>query len=322
MAPAKLLLVDDDESVLTGLGTVLEAQGFNVTTASSVIEALQHIASESFDVLLSDLHMPGDGDGLIVVGAMRHANPKAVTLLLSANPDMTKATAAILRQVDDIVTKPVKAGAILQAIRQHLAQEKPSRRSGSIELAATVLERESASVTQAWLQAMKETGGLTAAPITEEEQTDYLPDAIDEIVYRLRYPQRLGSMTLFSMAALQHGARRRRQGFGAPMLVEEARALQVALFQAVQHNLDLIGVGQFPGTLMVIADEVNAQLLQSLSGYENEKPAGFPQDDRPAPKREIDEGETSRRQEIAESTVKVPEAAIFVRKYLGNRPQS
>ena len=322
MAPAKLLLVDDDESVLTGLGTVLEAQGFNVTTASSVIEALQHIASESFDVLLSDLHMPGDGDGLIVVGAMRHANPKAVTLLLSANPDMTKATAAMLRQVDDIVTKPVKAGAILQAIRQHLAQEKPSRRSGSIELAATVLERESASVTQAWLQAMKETGGLTAAPITEEEQTDYLPDAIDEIVYRLRYPQRLGSMTLFSMAALQHGARRRRQGFGAPMLVEEARALQVALFQAVQHNLDLIGVGQFPGTLMVIADEVNAQLLQSLSGYENEKPAGFPQDDRPAPKREIDEGETSRRQEIAESTVKVPEAAIFVRKYLGNRPQS
>jgi CheY-like chemotaxis protein len=316
------LLVDDDESVLTGLGTVLEAQGYSVTTASSVIEALQHIASESFDVLLSDLHMPDDGDGLIVVGAMRHANPKAVTLLLSANPDMTKATAAMLRQVDDIVTKPVKAGAILQAIRQHLAQEKPSRRSGSIELAATVLERESASVTQAWLQAMKETGGLTAAPITEEEQTDYLPDAIDEIVYRLRYPQRLGSMTLFSMAALQHGARRRRQGFGAPMLVEEARALQVALFQAVQHNLDLIGVGQFPGTLMVIADEVNAQLLQSLSGYENEKPAGFPQDDRPAPKREIDEGETSRRQEIAESTVKVPEAAIFVRKYLGNRPQS
>ena len=321
MAPARLLLVDDDESVLTGLGTVLEAQGYSVTTASSVIEALQHIASESFDVLLSDLHMPDDGDGLIVVGAMRHANPKAVTLLLSANPDMTKATASMLRQVDDIVTKPVKAGAILQAIRQHLAQEKPSRRSGSIELAATVLERESASVTQAWLQAMKETGGLTAAPITEEEQTDYLPDAIDEIVYRLRYPQRLGSMTLFSMAALQHGARRR-QGFAAPVLVEEARALQVALFQAVQHNLDLIGVGQLPGTLMVIADEVNAQLLQSLSGYENEKPAGFPQDDRPAQKRETDERETGRRQEIAESTVKVPEAAIFVRKYLGNRPQS
>jgi DNA-binding response OmpR family regulator len=322
LAPAKLLLVDDDETVLSGLGAVLEASGFKVTTASSVVEALRHIASESFDVLLSDLHMPGDGDGLIVVGAMRHTNAKAVILLISANPDMTKATAAMLRQVDEIVLKPVNAGTILQAIRQHLVQEKPSPRSLTIEAAATVLERESASVTQEWMEAMKETGGLTDVSITEEEQCDYLPDAIDEIVYRLRYPQRLGSMTLFSMAALQHGARRRRQGFGSPVLVEEARALQVALFQAVQDNLDLIGVGQLPGTLMVIADEVNAQLLQSLSGYENEKPVAFAQDDRPGREWETNEGETGRRPESAESRARVPEAPIIVRKYMGNRPQS
>jgi hypothetical protein len=261
--------------------------------------------------------MPGDGDGLIVAGAMRHANPKAATLLISANPDMTKATAAILRQVDEIVLKPVNAGTIVQAIRQHLVQEKPSPRSLTIEAAATVLERESASVTQAWLQAMKETGGLTDVSITEEERCDYLPDAIDEIVYRLRYPQRLGSMTLFSMAALQHGARRRRQGFAAPVLVEEARALQVALFQAVQHNLDLIGVGQLSGTLMVIADEVNAQLLQSLSGYENEKPVGFPQDNRPALK-----PETSRGPEPVGFAVKTPETTIIVRKYMSSRLSS
>jgi hypothetical protein len=116
-------------------------------------------------------------------------------------------------------------------------------------------------------------------PLTEEEQSEYLPAALDEIVYRLRTPQTLGSMTLFSMASLQHGAQRRRQGFGATVLVEEARALQVALFQAIEKNLDLIGVGQAAGTLMAIADEVNAQLLQSLSGYENEKPV-FPEDDR------------------------------------------
>jgi len=58
LAPAKLLLVDDDETVLAGLAVVLEAEEYKVTTASSVIEALRHIASESFDVLLSDLHMP------------------------------------------------------------------------------------------------------------------------------------------------------------------------------------------------------------------------------------------------------------------------
>ncbi len=291
LAPVRLLLVDDDDSVLSGLGVVLEAYEFEVTTASNVTEALKRIASESFDVLLTDLHMPGAGDGLIVAGAMRHAHPGAVTLILSANPDMTKASAAVLRQVDEILVKPVKAAAIVEIIRQRLGEAGPltaqrlvDREQGSqqrpVELVATVLERERASITQAWLAKMKEAESLATVPLSVEEQTEHLPEALNEIIYRLQYPQPLGLMTLFSMASLQHGARRRRQGFRSPVLVEEARALQVALFQAIQDNVGRMDLSQLPGTLMAIADEVNAQLLQSLSGYENEKPAEFPRDDR------------------------------------------
>ena len=280
MAPVRLLLVDDDESVLFGLKIVLDEHEFEVTTASNVSDALRHIASESFDVLISDLHMPGAGDGLIVAGAMRHANPKAVTLILSANPDMGRASAALLRMADEVVLKPIKAGPILELIRQRLAKGETASRTQTVELIATLLERERESITQAWLARMTETGGLAAVPLTVQEQCEYLPDALSEIVYRLRYPQPLGLMTLFSMASLQHGARRRRQGFRSPILVEEARALQVALFQAIQNNLERIDLGQLPATLMAVADEVNAQLLQSLSGYENEKPVNFPQDDR------------------------------------------
>jgi hypothetical protein len=75
------------------------------------------------------------------------------------------------------------------------------------------------------------------------------------------------------MAAMQHGARRRRQGSPAATMVEEARALQVALFEVLQKNLDRINLGDLPSALMTIADEVNAQLLQGLAGYENEQPA-------------------------------------------------
>jgi DNA-binding NtrC family response regulator len=126
LARSRLLLVDDDDSVLSGLKVILEANEFEVTTASNVIEALTRITSESFDVVLTDLHMPGAGDGLIVVNAMRQANPKAVTIVLSANPDMRKATSAILKQADKIIQKSVKAGFIVQAIRQRLAQQEPS----------------------------------------------------------------------------------------------------------------------------------------------------------------------------------------------------
>lgn len=291
MAPVRLLLVDDDDSVLSGLSVVLEAYEFEVTTASNVTEALKRIASESFDVLLTDLHMPGAGDGLIVAGAMRHAHPRAVTLILSANPDMAKASAAVLRQVDEILVKPVKAAAIVDIIRLRLAEAEPlaaqrqvDREQASqqrpVELVATLIERERAAITERWLAKMKEAGSLATVPLSVEALTNHLPELLNEIIYRLQYPQPLGLMTLFSMASLQHGARRRRQGFRSPVLVEEARALQVALFQAIQDNVGRMDLSQLPGTLMAIADEVNAQLLQSLSGYENEKPAEFPRDDR------------------------------------------
>jgi DNA-binding NarL/FixJ family response regulator len=289
LAPVRLLLVDDDDSVLSGLGVVLEAHEFEVTTASSVNEALKFIAAEHFDVLLSDLHMPGAGDGLIVTGAMRHANPSAVTLILSANPDMPKATAAMLRQVDEVVTKPVKAGAIVELSRRRLEEEIPlaeqrqadedlASQPQPVELVATLLERERPAITRAWLAKMREGESLASVPLSVGEQTEHLPEMLNEIIYRLQYPQPLGLMTLFSMASLQHGARRRRQGFRSPVLVEEARALQVALFQVVQENVARLDLSLVPATLMAIADEVNAQLLQSLSGYENEKPAEFPPD--------------------------------------------
>jgi DNA-binding NarL/FixJ family response regulator len=293
LASARLLLVDDDDSVLSGLGVILEAHEFDVTTASNVTEALKHIAAETFDVLLTDLHMPGAGDGLIVAGAMRHANPQAVTVIISAMPDMAKASAAVLRQVDEIILKPVRAGPIIEVIRKRLAQEDLVELNGHIEeelpptpplaqpveVVATVVERERASITEAWLVKMNEARSLAEVPLTAQEQVEDLPEMLNEIVYRLRYPQPLGLMTLFSMASLQHGARRRRQGFRSPVLVEEARALQVALFQTILNNAGQMDPAQLPATLMAIADEVNAQLLQSLSGYENEKPAEFPRDD-------------------------------------------
>jgi DNA-binding response OmpR family regulator len=280
LAPVRLLLVDDDESVLSGLGVILEAHEFEVTTAAGVIEALRLITSQPFDVLVSDLHMPGPGDGLIVVSAMRHANPKAVTLILSANPDMAKATAAILREADEVFLKPVKPTPLVEAIRGRLAQEDNLPHYQAVEAIATVLERERDAIVQSWLAKMTEIGSFAGSPISEREQTAHLPEALNEMLYRLRYPQPLGLMTLFSMASLQHGARRRRQGLRSTVLVEETRALQVVLFQAIENNLDHIDLGQLPGTLMVIADEVNAQLLQSLSGYENEKPVEFYPDNR------------------------------------------
>ena len=95
-AKPKILLVDDNHSIRVSLQLVLERNGFDVVVAANVNDALKSIGSQHFDVLLSDLHMPNAGDGLTVVSAMRHSNPKAVTIIFSGYPEMKEAAAAIL----------------------------------------------------------------------------------------------------------------------------------------------------------------------------------------------------------------------------------
>jgi DNA-binding NtrC family response regulator len=101
---------------------VLESGGFEVVAAANVNDALKLIGSNVFDVLLSDLHMPGAGDGLTVVSAMRHSNPVAVTIIFSGYPEMKEAAAAILLQADEILVKPMAPELLIQTIRERLEQ--------------------------------------------------------------------------------------------------------------------------------------------------------------------------------------------------------
>ena len=70
----RVLLAEDENAVRDMLRTALERDGFEVVAVANVCEALSRIATEAFDVLLSDLHMPLAGDGFTVVSAMRHSN--------------------------------------------------------------------------------------------------------------------------------------------------------------------------------------------------------------------------------------------------------
>jgi len=56
--PGKLLFVDDEASIRVTLSVILEREGFAVTVAASVPEALQYITQQQFDVLLADLNRP------------------------------------------------------------------------------------------------------------------------------------------------------------------------------------------------------------------------------------------------------------------------
>jgi ActR/RegA family two-component response regulator len=140
--------------------TILELNNFEVISASSVNEALSHIAAEKFGVLLCDLHMPGRGDGLTVVSAMRHANAEALTIVFSGYPEMKEALSAILVQADEILVKPVGIPALIELITKRLATGNRSE-TKVLESVATILERECGATIQDWLLRVQHDEDLT-----------------------------------------------------------------------------------------------------------------------------------------------------------------
>src|ERR1700732_2263565 len=122
----KVLLVDDDDAVREMMTATLEHKGFNVVAASNVTEALKLITTESFDVLITDLHMPNPSDGFAVITAMRHIQPKALTLLVSGYPDVKSAMDAILLEADEIIVKPFETKKLAELVQDKLVSRKPS----------------------------------------------------------------------------------------------------------------------------------------------------------------------------------------------------
>jgi len=262
--------VDDDDGIRDMMSMTLEQKGFAVVAVASVTEALRLIATESFDVLITDLHMPNPGDGFTVVSAMRHSQPDALTLLVSGYPDVKSAMAAILLEADEIIVKPFEVGKLAELVRDKVLTRKPARRTEK-ESVAAILQRCMAGIIDNWLARAKKTRDLNYLPLSDGERTGYLPKLIEELIVRLKKPSAPGeeSDSICSPAAAAHGTMRKLQGYTPAMLVHDSRILQVTLFEMLQSNLGALDFSLLLPDVMSIADEVDSQLTQAMESYMN-----------------------------------------------------
>src|SRR5690349_13219873 len=91
----KILFADDEPAIRITLGAILQQEGFEVTLAATVPEALGYINQNAYDVLLADLNIGERSDGFTLISAMRRVQPHAVTLILTGYPDFETALHAI-----------------------------------------------------------------------------------------------------------------------------------------------------------------------------------------------------------------------------------
>jgi ActR/RegA family two-component response regulator len=265
----RVLLVDDDAVVLDVMTQSLESNGFEVVAVGGVTEALKCITTETFQVLITDLHMPNAGDGFTVISAMRHSQPAALTMLVSGYPDVKSAMEAIILEADEIVVKPVGVKELAELVRERLLIQKPVNRA-SKERVSEILHRCSDIVVKDWLTRVKEARELNHLPLEDSERTGHLPKLIADLVIRLNRPitgSPQDSDAFSSPAAVLHGELRFGQGYTPEMLVHESRILQVTLFGTLKDNMNALDFSLLLPDVMTIADEVDAQLTQTMGSY-------------------------------------------------------
>jgi DNA-binding response OmpR family regulator len=264
----KVLLVDDDDAVRTMMSLTLEHKGFEVASAANVTEALKLITTKSFDVLITDLHMPNPSDGFAVITAMRHIQPKALTLLVSGYPDVKSAMDAILLEADEIIVKPFETKTLADLVHDKLLTRTPAVPTPK-ERVAGILQRCTDLIVEDWLTRVKKSKELSRVSLSDQERTGYLPKLVDDLIVRLRSPHitvQEGD-SIGSAAAVAHGKLRRSQGYTSAMLVQDSRILQVTLFGTLQKNLGALDFSLLLPDVMTIADEVDSQLTQAMEGY-------------------------------------------------------
>jgi len=260
----RILFVDDEPLLRTAWSEILAREGFRVTAASSVAEALALITSEQFQVLLADLNIGQPGDGFTIASAMRRVQPLAVTLILTGYPEFEGALRAIHDQVDDFLVKPTDRAELLECIQRNLAK---TRHAGAIlpnRLPELVSENK-ASIIERWYTTVEMDPELARITLSREERIDHLPEVMDELVRPGALPHRLGAE--IRNAASKHGHTRRRQGYTPALLLEEGRILHNIIAEQAHRNLLRVDISNLLPDLLVIDDRLHRMLRYSLEAF-------------------------------------------------------
>lgn len=114
-----VLLVDDEPMVVEELQESLEFEGMTVSTAGSVPDALSLCDKNNFDVIVTDLKMPGAG-GLDLIKALRDRADPACIFVVSGHGAESNRTDAMSLGASECLAKPLDVDDLLEVIQQTL----------------------------------------------------------------------------------------------------------------------------------------------------------------------------------------------------------
>jgi DNA-binding NtrC family response regulator len=148
---ARILIVDDDETIRKVLAAILEENGYSVNTAETGKEAIEKSNAVFYNLALIDFRLP-DMDGTELLTAMRETTPRMVKIIVTGYPPLQNAMEAVNKNADAYVVKPVNVDNVLATIEKHLKKQQEEKKHSEekvtefIEVRIQELEEEKANI--------------------------------------------------------------------------------------------------------------------------------------------------------------------------------
>ena len=123
MEKAKILVVDDEESMCKFMEIMLKKEGYSVSSSQDAASALKQIKSEDYDLVIADLMMP-EMSGIELLSLAKSVNPDLDFIMMTAFASVDSAIEALKKGAFDYITKPFKVDEIKIAVSKSLEQKK------------------------------------------------------------------------------------------------------------------------------------------------------------------------------------------------------
>lgn len=115
-----ILIVDDEPNIRSGLAKGLAKEADKIDTACDVREALAKLEERRYPLVIADVRLPGERDGLELVSLVRERNPETTVIVITAHGTVETAVDAMRRGAFDFITKPVDLNLIRQQVNRAL----------------------------------------------------------------------------------------------------------------------------------------------------------------------------------------------------------
>ncbi len=136
---ARILIIDDEESIRKSVAAVLEAKGYLVDTAESGQEAIEKSKTRAYNLALIDIRLP-DMEGTDLLTAFKNT-PDMVKIIVTGYPSLQNAIEALNRGADGYVVKPFAVEVLLELVNKHLKKQKEERKYSEQKVAEFIEAR-------------------------------------------------------------------------------------------------------------------------------------------------------------------------------------